>query len=80
MVFHLLFCYITLWEDFFFFNLFIIMGFWLHWVFAAGDGLSVIAVLGLLGSGFSLLRSTGSPRLGFSRCCTWAQSLAALWP
>ena len=38
--------------------------FWLHWVFAAVCGLSLVAVSG----GYSLLRCTGSRHVGFSSC------------
>ena len=55
--------------------------FWLRWVFAAVRGLSLVAVSGcyssLLCAGFSLqwlllLWSTGSRRVGFSSCGSWA--------
>ena len=58
--------------------------FWLHWVFIAARGLSLVAVSGgycsLRSLGFSLqwlllLQSTGSRRAGFSSCGTWAQWL-----
>ena len=64
----------------FFFNLFI----WLHWVFVAVHGLSLVAASGGYSSsrcsGFSLqwlllLRSTGSRREGFSSCGSQAQQL-----
>ena len=70
---------------FFFINLFILfIYFWLHWVFVATHGLSLVAASGgyssLRCAGFSLrwlllLRSTGSRRTGFSSCGTWAQKL-----
>ena len=56
--------------------------FWLYWVFVAARRLSLIAVSGgyssLRCTGFSLrwlllLWSTGSRRMGFSSCGTWAQ-------
>ena len=56
--------------------------FWLHWVFIATCGLSLVAVSGGYSSlqyvGFSLqwlllLRSTGSRHAGFSSCSTRAQ-------
>ena len=56
--------------------------FWLHWVFVAARGLSVVVVSGgyssLWCAGFSLqwlllLWSTGSRHMGFSSCGTWAQ-------
>ena len=56
--------------------------FWLHWVFVAVRGLSLVAVSGGYSSlqcvGFSLwwllfLRSTGSRRAGFSSCGMRAQ-------
>ena len=58
---------------FFLFNKFIYSYFWLHWVFVAERGLSLVAVSGgysLCGvqashcSGFSLLQSTGSRHKG----------------
>ena len=61
---------------FFFINLFIFY-FWLHWVFVAAHGLSLVAVSGgyssLRCAGFSLwwlllFRSTGSWCAGFSSC------------
>ena len=67
----------------FFLNLFIIY-IWLHWVFVAVRGLSLVAVSGghssLQCTGFSLrwlllLRSMGSRRVGFSSCGTRAQQL-----
>ena len=64
-------------------NLFILfIYFWLHWVFVAACGLSLVAVSGdyslLWCTGSSLqwlllLRSTGSRRVGFSSCSMWAQ-------
>ena len=65
---------------FFFLTKFIylfIISFWLHWVFIAARGLSLVAASGGYSSlpcvGFSLqwlllLRSTGSRRTGFSSC------------
>ena len=69
---------------FFFFNKFIYLFtyFWLHWVFVAERGLSLVAVSGgyssLLCVGFSLRwlllwPSTGSRHAGFSSCSTRAQ-------
>ena len=67
--------------DIFKINLFIIY-FWLHWVFAAACGLSLVAASGgyspLWCTGFSLqwllfLRSTGSRCAGFSSCSMRAQ-------
>ena len=69
---------------FFFFNinLFIYFYFRLPWVFVAACGLSLVAASGgyssLWCAGFSLrwllfLRSTGSRRMGFRSCGTWAQ-------
>ena len=58
--------------------------FWLHWVFVAACGLSLVAVSrgysSLQCAGFSLrwlllLRSTGSRCMGFSSCGAWAQQL-----
>ena len=63
-----------------FFYLFIY--FWLHWVFFAARGLSLVAASGgyssLWCAGLSLrwlllLRSTGSRRAGFSSCGTRSQ-------
>ena len=56
--------------------------FWLHWVFLAARGLSLVAASrgysSLRHMGFSfqwllLLRSTGSRHAGFSSCGSWAQ-------
>ena len=70
-----------------FLNLFIhLFNFWLHWVFAAARGLSLVAVGGgyslLRGAGFSLwwlllLQSTGFRRAGFSSCGTRASVVVA---
>ena len=69
---------------FFKIHLFILFYFWLHWVFVAVCGLSlVVASSGyslLRCVGFSLrwlllLRSTGSRSMGFSSCGTQAQQL-----
>ena len=67
----------------FFKNKFILfIYFWLHWVFVAARGLSLVAASGgyslLQCAGFSLqwlllLRSMGSRHAGFSSCSTWAQ-------
>ena len=55
---------------------------WLHWVFAAAYGLSLVAASGgysllqcanSLLPGLLLLQSMGSRRTGFSRCGTQAQ-------
>ena len=55
---------------------------WLHWVFVAVRGLSLVAAsrvyYSLRCAGFSLrwpllLWSTGSRHVGFSSCGTWAQ-------
>ena len=65
---------------FFFFALF----FWLHWVFVAMHGLSLVAASGsyssLWCSGFSLqglllVQNRGSMCIGFSGCSTQAQQL-----
>ena len=69
---------------FFFFNEFIYLFIylWLHWVFIAALGLSLVvasggyssvAVRGLLIAWLLLLQSTGSRRAGFSSCGMWAQ-------
>ena len=67
---------------FFKINLFIY--FWLRWVFVAARRLSLVVASGgyslLWCTGFSLrylllLWSTGSRRVGFSSCGTWAQQL-----
>ena len=56
--------------------------FWLHWVFVAARGLSLVAATGgyssLWCTGFSLqwlllLQSTGSRHVGFSSCGLQAQ-------
>ena len=70
---------------FFLINLFILfIYFWLHWVFVAACGLSLVAVSRgcslLQCAGFSLqwlllLQSTGSRHTGFSSCGTRAQQL-----
>ena len=66
----------------FFINLFYFIYFWLHWVFVAAHGLSLVVASGGYSSlpyaGFSLrwlllLRSMGSRRMGFSSCGTRAQ-------
>ena len=72
-------------QSFFFINLFyIFIYFWLHWVFIAACGLSlVVASRGyslLQCAGFSLwwlllLQSMGSRHAGFSSCGMWAQQL-----
>ena len=68
----------------FYFILFLFIYFWLHWVFVAARGLSLVAASGgyslLWCVGFSLqwlllLRSTGSRCADFSSCGTWAQYL-----
>ena len=68
---------------FFLINLFILfIYFWLHWVFIAVRGFSLVALSGgcssLQCAGFSLqwlllLQSTGSRHVGFSSCGMWAQ-------
>ena len=67
---------------FFFFLINFFIYFWLHWVFVAVRGFSVVVVSGayysLRCAGFSLwwlllLRSVGSRRVDFSSCGTWAQ-------
>ena len=79
--------------NFYFIYLFIY--FWLHWVFVAMHGLSLVVASGgyssLWCAGFSLrwlvlLWSTGSRHAGFSSCGSraqaqqlWRMSLAALW-
>ena len=69
--------------NFFLFNLFY---FWLCWVFVTVRGRSLAAASGgyslLWCAGFSLwwlllLRSTGSRRVGFSSCGTWASVVVA---
>ena len=58
------------------------MYFWLHWVFVAACGLSLVVesrgYSSLWCAGFSLgwlllLQSMGSRCMGFSSCGTWAQ-------
>ena len=62
--------------------------FWLHWVFIAARGLSLVAASGgyssLRCAGFSLwwlllLRSTDSRRTGFSSCGTRVWLLCGMW-
>ena len=74
-------CHIPLAIFFYYLFLFI---FWLHWVFVAARGLSLVTASrgysSLRCAGFSLqqlllLRSTGSRCVGFSSCGTWAQQL-----
>ena len=69
------------WSFFFFFNLFIY--FWLHWVFVAARGLSLVAASrGYSSLGYAgfllwwllLLRSMGSRHTDFSSCGTGAQN------
>ena len=69
-------------SSFFFFLRFNFIYFWLHWVFVAERGLSLVVASGgyssLRRAGFSLqwlllLRSTGSRHTGFSTCGVWAQ-------
>ena len=64
-----------------FFN-FIFIYFWLHWVFVAARGLSLVVASGgyslLWCMGFSLwwlllLQSMGSRHTGFSSCGMWTQ-------
>ena len=69
----------------FFTNLFILfIYFWMHWVFVAVHGLSLVVASGgyssLWCTGISLqwlllLQSTGSRHTGFSSCGVWAQWL-----
>ena len=67
---------------FIFSNLFIYFYFWLHWVFVAAHGLSLVLASGgyswLQCVGLSLwwlllLQSTGSRRAGFGSCGMWTQ-------
>ena len=62
-------------------KIYLFIYFWLHWVFVAAHGLSLVVVSGgyslLWCAGFSLrwlllLQSTGSRRTGFSSCGLWA--------
>ena len=66
----------------FFLNIYLFIYLWLHWVFVAAHGLSLVAASGgyslLQCMGFSLwwlllLQSTGSRHAGFSNCSVWAQ-------
>ena len=58
------------------------INFWLHWVFVAAGGLSLVAEMGLLFmvtrgllvAWLLLLRSTGSRHASFSSCGTAARS------
>ena len=72
--------YIIVYSILFFFNIYL-FNFWLHWVFVPVCRLSLVAASGGYSSlqcvGFSLwwlllLQSTGSRRVGFSSCATWA--------
>ena len=72
-------CYLTF-RVFFFFLIYLFI--WLCWVFVAACRLSLVAASGGYSSlwcmGFSLqwlllLQNTGSRRVGFSSCGTWAQ-------
>ena len=76
----------TMSGDFFFLIYFIY--FWLHWVFPAACGLSLVALSGgcssLRCTGFSLswlllLQSMGSRRVGLSSCGTRAELLRGMW-
>ena len=77
------FDFIYIFHSVLFFNKFIYLFiyFWLHWVFIAAHGLSLVAASGGYSSlwcmGFSLqwlvLWSTGSRCAGFSSCGTWTQ-------
>ena len=69
---------------FFFYKFILFIYFWLHWVFFATRGISLVVVSGGYSSlqfvGFSLwwlllLRSTGSRSVGFSSCGARAQQL-----
>ena len=76
-------------SHFLFFAIYVLfIYFWLHWIFVALCGLSLVAVSGVYSSlrctGFSLrwlllLWSTGSRRTGFSSCGAWAQLLCGMW-
>ena len=66
---------------YYFLNLFNLFSFCLHWAFVAACRLSLVVVSGghssLWRTGFSLqwlllLQSTGSMRVGFSSCGSWA--------
>ena len=67
---------------YFFLKIYLLIYFWLHWVFVAAHGLSLVVASGgyssLRCAGFSLwwplpLWSTGSRRAGLSSCGTRAQ-------
>ena len=73
--------FLTGWKFYFIF-IYLFIYLWLHWVFIAARGLSLVAVSGGYSSlwcpGFSLqwlllLQSTGSRHTSFSSCGTWAQ-------
>ena len=49
--------------------IYLLMYFWLHWVFIAVHGLSLVVASG----GYSFLWSTGSRHTGFSSCSVRAQ-------
>ena len=81
----LLIAYVFIQLFFFYINIFIYL--WLHWVFVAVRGLSLVAATrgysSLRCAGFSLwwlllLRSMGSRCAGFSSCGTWAQLLRGM--
>ena len=67
----------------FFYKFIYFIYFWLHWVFVAARGLSLVEVSGdyssLWCAAFSLwlllLWSMGSRHMGFSSCGTWVQQL-----
>ena len=73
----------------FFFYFYLFIYFWLHWVFVAAGGLSLVVASGgycsLWCASFSLwwlllLQSTGSRRVGFSSCSMRAQQLRHVGP
>ena len=85
---HFLYCdFLKCGQSFFVKNylfIYLFIYFWLHWVFGAARGLSLVVVSGgyssLRCAGFSLrwlllLWNTGSRRMGFSSCGMWAQKL-----
>ena len=85
---NLIFRYFQLCDFFFFLNKFIYLYFWMHWVFVAARGLSLVSASrgysSMQCASFSLrwlllLRSTGSRRLGFSSCGVRAQLLRGTW-
>ena len=73
--------YATAMPHFILYNFLILFYFWLHWVFVAAHGLSLVVAsrgysslwcVGFSSQWLLLLRSTGSRHAGFSSCGAWA--------